>query len=163
MALAHCSSHHPADDVPTRPSAASLLQSVIIFYLVSDFLKKVIQTGHQQVNCAFRLKIVALMIVIILCGHFFFGSHKNAVGQQSVYRKRIFQHLHYLVSCPIFQLVARKNMSTSLVLLMLSSAYLKYFVVFCLMTNHLSIFRWSSRIRPKADATSVRNSARNPR
>ena len=52
-------------------------------------------------NCAFRLKIVALMIVIILCGHFFFGSHKNAVGQQSVYRKRIFQHLHYLVSCPI--------------------------------------------------------------
>ena len=72
MALAHCSSHHPADDVPTRPSAASLLQSVIIFYLVSDFFKKIIQTGHQQVNCAFRLKIVALMIVIILCGNFFF-------------------------------------------------------------------------------------------
>ena len=41
MALAHCSSHHPADDVPTRPSAASLLQSVIIFYLVTDFLKKI--------------------------------------------------------------------------------------------------------------------------
>ena len=61
MALAHCSSHHPADDVPTRPSAASLLQSVIIFYLVSDFLKKVIQTSHQQVNCAFRLKIVEIV------------------------------------------------------------------------------------------------------